>query len=569
MHTEVRVNHYSQEPYYEPAPNVYSDEGYEVEVSHVAPANAADGLKVSQKDIAHYRGVAHTSIAWALVFGFFSVFVAVGLYAVGWSKDPVRITSAEPRSIKMSLFANWIVTGLAIPAMVVLNEGASAIMQAYGVRSLLSNKKGLNFKLIPFVFTYLSKLGKITNFAVLIPTRNHQTAHVIGFVTLFAFGFRFFVSPVTVQTLPSVDVINVNRINSFELGFTATSIPIGVGLGLTMGFLEAGRFSLHRVKELYVAQPASFLNTSVAEGDYVAPVPVREQILIVTTGCAVAEDQPCPANQTTPLGSVKYGQFCVKQQFASMFRNVSGTTDANVACHLDINIATAMVNRTIITYPGGAGTQLAAVSDIGPPSIWNSPALQAIEAAWPAAITATGTEQLLNGLQASLNAAQVTKLDGPGFVRQLMAGALEGVFATQPRAPATMEIYRATVLDVFYRFANSGPILFLIMGIAHLATAVYFLILVRRCDWLVGYILFQQDVTVKTAALNPDGNQPSSLIPGTPTSIPANTEVRFKHERLGHDSYVVALRKAVPSSTASQRDTSWEKPDLDGAYFSA
>ncbi|KAI8585952.1 hypothetical protein BDZ88DRAFT_322520 [Geranomyces variabilis] len=252
-----------------------------------------------------------------------------------------------------------------------------------------------------------------------------------------------------------------------------------------------------------------------------------------------------------------------------MFRNVSGTTDANVACHLDINIATAMVNRTIITYPGGAGTQLAAVSDIGLRSIWNSPALQAIEDAWPAAITATGTEQILNGLQASLNAAQVTKLDGPGFVRQLMAGALEGVFATQPRLPATMDIYRATVLDVFYRFANSGPILFLIMGIAHLATAVYFLILVRRCDWLVGYILFQQDVTVKTAALKPDGNQPSSLAPGTPTSIPANTEVRFKHERLGHDSYVVALRKAVPSSTASQRDTSWEKPDLDGAYFSA
>ncbi|KAI8585951.1 hypothetical protein BDZ88DRAFT_322536 [Geranomyces variabilis] len=183
-----------------------------------------------------------TSIAWGLLFVFFSIFVAVGLYAVGWSKDPVRITSAEPGSIKMSLFANWIVTGLAIPAMVVLNEGASAIMQAYGVRSLLSHKKGLNFKLVPFVFTYLSKLGKITNFAVLIPTRHHQTAHVIGFVTLFAFGFRFFVSPVTVQTLPSVDVINVNRINSFELGFTATSIPIGVGLGLTMGFLEAGPF---------------------------------------------------------------------------------------------------------------------------------------------------------------------------------------------------------------------------------------------------------------------------------------------------------------------------------------
>lgn len=84
---------------------------------------------------------------------------------------------------------------------------------------------------------------------------------------------------------------------------------------------------------------------------------------MVTTGCGRSGPKNCPATQIGPVGSDRYGQFCVRKEYTAMFMNNNAGVDYEVDCDVNIYVAEATVNRTFVSYPGGAAAAVGAVSD--------------------------------------------------------------------------------------------------------------------------------------------------------------------------------------------------------------
>lgn len=183
---------------------------------------------------------------------------------------------------------------------------------------------------------------------------------------------------------------------------------------------------------------------------------------------------------------------------------------------------------------------------------------------WPGVVSAAGTREILEGIQAQRQVNGAEPMDGFAMIRQLVAGALQGTFSSQPREPLLLTVQHNSLKDICWDLELNGPVVLLLTGVVHAYIAICLMHFKLKSGWYVGWLMNQNDIKAMVGMLPREA--------GDAADVGKETVVRFRDvqwEEKGQVFGTVVLRKGTDGRGDGSQNDGWAKPVVGRKYVTA